>query len=332
MDFEIIMEKIQSLSLSVVIPVKNEENRIVKCLDSIFSAKIDLNFEVIVVDNGSTDQTVSIVESYGCRVLIAPEVTISGLRNLGARNANGAILAFVDADVEVSYLWAEIALSLLHASSTLSCITGKINISPQPTWVEKTWGMNRTEKSKQHLVDWASSMNMFVKKNDFFKVNGFNEKMVTCEDVDFSYRLRQAGMNILYDERVAVTHHGEAKTLYQFFKKEKWRGVSLLDGILSHGLKREELPSLSQVIFFLVAFFSLLIFTVNRNLLLSIFACGAMVSLPFMRAVILSYKNKTIKSFGQLLVIWFIYYVARGIAFIENIIGLFIRKLKVRIW
>jgi glycosyltransferase involved in cell wall biosynthesis len=315
--------------LSIIIPVKNEEHRIGKCLNAISSAKSSSKFEVIVVDNGSTDKTVSVVENLGHVVLSAPEATISGLRNLGAKNAKGSILAFVDADVEVSHLWAEFALALFQSFPSLSCVTGEINISPQPTWVEKTWGLNRAKRSGKHVVDWASSMNMFVKKDVFFNVNGFNENLITCEDVDLSYRLRQAGMKILYDERVSVTHHGEAKTLLQFFKKEKWRGTSVLDGILSHGLKREEIPSLFQVVFFLLSFLLLFIFFVKQDLMLSLIACGVLISLPFVRAVVLSYKNNTLKSFGQLLLIWFVYYIARGFSFIENVVTLLFYKLKV---
>lgn len=315
--------------LSIIVPVRNEERRIERCIESILVAISEINAEIIVVDNGSTDRTVHFARNMGCLVLIAPEASIAGLRNLGAKNAKAQILGFVDADIEVSPEWAKSALSLLQNSDNLSCVTGKINISQQPTWVEKTWGLNRTKKPGQHLVDWASSMNMFVKNDDFFNINGFNENLITCEDVDLSYRLRQAGMKILYDERVSVTHHGEAKTLFQFFKKEKWRGTSVLDGIFSHGLKREEIPSLFQVVFFLLSFLLSLIFFVKQNLILSLLACGALISLPFVRAVVLSYKNKTFKSFGQLLIIWFVYYIARCFAFIENVARLLFLKLKV---
>ena len=307
------------IELSIIVPVKNEEKRIGKCLQAIFSTKLAVSFEIIIIDNGSIDQTVNICEGYGGAVLSAPQAKIAGLRNIGAKNAKGHILAFVDADVEVSNSWAESALTLLNSSKTISCVTGKINISPHPTWVEKTWGLNRTEKSGQHLVDWASSMNMFIKKNDFFNVNGFNENLITCEDVDLSYRLRQAGMKIFYDERVSVTHHGEAKTLLQFFKKEKWRGTSVLDGILSHGLKREEIPSIFQVLFFLLSFFFLVLFFIKQNLMLFLIAFGALIFLPFVRAVCISFKNDTIKSFGDLLIIWLVYYIARVVAFAQNI-------------
>lgn len=312
--------------MSVIIPVKNEERRISTCLKAVFASKLSANFEVIVVDNGSTDKTVEIAQSFGCEVLYAPYATISKLRNIGAERAKGSLFAFVDADIEVSRLWAEVAVSLFEETKSLSCVTGKIEISPVPTWVERTWKLNRTNSSNQHFVSWASSMNMIIKKCDFIKINGFNETLVTCEDVDLSYRLRQHGLKILYDHRLLVTHHGEAKTLSQFFKKERWRGSSALDGILAHKLNRRELFYLFQIQLFLISIVIFIYGVIKRDSFLMIYSCMAILFFPLLRAFHLSFKNKTIKPFFQLLLVWIAYYTARGIALLDNITRLLTRK------
>src|SRR5579884_1618468 len=91
------------VSVSIIIPALNEARMIGKCLESV--AQLDFphgHFEVILVDNGSTDDTVKIAESFTDRihlkVLQKRGVRISGLRNLGAREAQGEIVAFLDAD------------------------------------------------------------------------------------------------------------------------------------------------------------------------------------------------------------------------------------------
>ena len=67
---------------SIIIPAKNEEHNIGKCLDSILAVDFQLErFEVIVVDNGSTDRTVQVSKTKGATVYFEPELTISGLRN-----------------------------------------------------------------------------------------------------------------------------------------------------------------------------------------------------------------------------------------------------------
>src|SRR5215475_9251882 len=92
-----------AVSISIIIPALNEEKMIGRCLESLTKLAFARDrFEVLVVDNGSRDKTLMIVESFkdrlNLRVLQQAGVRISALRNLGARAAAGDILAFLDAD------------------------------------------------------------------------------------------------------------------------------------------------------------------------------------------------------------------------------------------
>jgi len=82
--------------LSVIIIAKNEEKRIVQCLESVAFAD-----ERIVVDNGSTDKTMDFARRYGAKVCIAKELDFSGLRELGLKEAMGPWVLYIDADEEV---------------------------------------------------------------------------------------------------------------------------------------------------------------------------------------------------------------------------------------
>jgi GT2 family glycosyltransferase len=175
---------------------------------------------------------------------------VSGLRNLGARHATHDILAFVDADCLVARDWLKNAERYFKEPEAI--IWGAPPVLPEnPTWVQKTWFHIRKKTSRIERVEWLESMNMFIRKSDFNAIQGFNETLVTCEDVDLCYRAKSLG-HIISDSRLKVIHLGEAATLKDFFKKEVWRGTSNYQGMFSHGLKVKELPSLFIPAYFLL--------------------------------------------------------------------------------
>jgi hypothetical protein len=93
-------------------------------------------------------------------------------------------------------------------------------------------------------------MNLIVRRDDFLTVSGFNEQLETVEDVDLCYRLGQRG-TILWTPAMEAIHWGEARDLRTFWRKESWRSISNLRGVLSHGLRWDELPSLGYPLYVL---------------------------------------------------------------------------------
>jgi glycosyltransferase involved in cell wall biosynthesis len=234
---------------SIIIPAKNEEKFLPGCLDSIGVISYPRNLvEVIVVDNGSTDATREIARSRGAQVLVDRQKNVSGLRNAGARHAKGEILAFIDADCLASSNWLEVAA--LYFSRPDVVAWGAPPRPPRPsTWVQQTWYLVRQKNESVQDVEWLESMNLFVRKEQFLAAGGFDETLVTCEDVDLSYRLSKSG-RIVSDSRISVIHLGEARTVREFMRKEIWRGRSNLSGLKSHGFSLKELPSLSIPLYF----------------------------------------------------------------------------------
>ena len=98
--------------VSVIIPALNEEKNIAQTI-SFIQAFAPSNTEIVVVDNGSQDETVAIAESMGVLVIERPGVTIAALRNEGVRACSGGVLAFIDADVTTTKEWGEV-LSLIR--------------------------------------------------------------------------------------------------------------------------------------------------------------------------------------------------------------------------
>lgn len=85
---------------------------------------------------------------------------------------------------------------------------------------------------------------MFLRRRDFLQIEGFGENLVAAEDVDLCVRLAKLPGSIISEMQVANIHHGEPRTLSDFFCKEYWRGSSGLLAFFSHGMPLHELPSL----------------------------------------------------------------------------------------
>lgn len=213
------------LDFSIIIPAKNEERNIGNCLTSIFSIAFDKpRYEVVVVDNGSEDRTIEIAKDMGATVYEKPNLTISGLRNFGASQSQGNILVFLDADCTVDKDWLEAATPYL-VMQDVAAFGSAPTLPPHSTWVQRAWFHIREKKQTIEEVEWLESMNMFIPRNIFFTVGGFDESLITCEDYDLSIRLGQHG-RMVSDKRIQAVHHGEAKTLTRFFAKERWRATS----------------------------------------------------------------------------------------------------------
>ena len=256
--------------ISIIIPTFNEGKRLPSCLDSILHLNyLHENFEVIVIDNGSTDGTLEVAEKSGVLVLVDKNKNVSGLRNLGARKAKGDILAFVDADCTVSEDWLGRA-SPYFVKEDVAAWGSPPSVPSGATWVQRTWYLVRKKDQAVKEVDWLESMNLFVRRDQFLSIGGFNEDLVTCEDADFCFRIAKYG-RIVSDSRISVIHLGEASTVKEFMKKEIWRGQGNLRGVFSHGLLLRELPSFIIPIYFGVLIPLLvvgLVITRNPNLLI----------------------------------------------------------------
>ena len=300
------------VKVSVIIPAKNEADYLARCLNSL--AKLDFpegQFEVIVVDNGSTDLTPTIAGNFSCIFVSVPEAkTIAAVRNRGAAVATGDILVFLDADCTVSPDWLQQA-KRYFSREDIACFGSSPVIPENPTWVEATWFLVRKSRQPVFERDWQESTNMFVPRTTFEKVGGFNEELATCEDVDLSYRLLEHG-KILSDSRIIAVHHRDPKTITTFFAKERWRGRSNYQGVLLHGVKIAELPSLLLPLYVTgLLVFSLLLAGFSTWLPALISLCGA--ELPVAALAWTKIRNDFDPvAYWRLLFLYNVYFVARA--------------------
>ena len=304
--------------VSIIIPARNEAERLHDCLKALSSQNYPKDYyEIILMDNGSADGTAQIAMGYGAKVFIHPELRISGLRNCGARVTAGNLLAFVDADVVVSKDWLSSAIDCLNRNPGAGC-AGSFPLPPNKSgWVTKSWWSLQIPKNfkSDEEVNWLPSMNMVIKKEAFELVGGFNSNLVTCEDVDFCYRLG-AKYKIIYCKDMEAIHYGEPKSLRELFRKERWRGTSNYDGLKAHGFRIDELPSLLLPIYYLILaiwfVFAIIAFSWKSLTVNLVFWF-----LPPLLKSYLSARKLSNYSLHKMMICYFVYSFARTIAAID---------------
>ncbi len=309
--------------VSVIIPVRNDARRLAVCLRSL--AEVDYpagRFEIIVIDNASHDDSAAVARAAGAKVLVHPDLRVGALRNRGAAAAGGEILALVDSDHEVPPNWLRAGVEELIADSDLSTIGSPYLAPPQGTWVQRVWAMHRLRESRRREVGWLGAGNLFIRKRDFDRIGGFDESLVAAEDVDLCERLRKAQGRIVSDMRVANVHHGEPKTLGQFFRKELWRGSSGIRAFFAHGMPLHELPSLAFPLYHLLGIAAVASAAITWGLGASWLWLAAVVLALALPALMLGLKTSF--QVGQplamppLAVLYFTYGLARAVALFKR--------------
>jgi hypothetical protein len=214
----------ESPGVSFIVPVRDDAVRLRKCLQSLDANRAaGVNVEMIVVDNGSNDDSRAVALAAGAQVLECPGLRVSELRNRGAAAARSPILAFVDADHEIVPDWARCAAETL-GSSSIGAVGAAYSAPTNGTWVQKTYDLLRRHHQEIRDVEWLASGNMAIRRDSFTQIGGFDETLETCEDVDLSWRLRAAGLRIVHDPRLRSTHLGDPASLAEVFRGELWRG------------------------------------------------------------------------------------------------------------
>lgn len=310
-------------TVTVIIPVKNDAERLSVCLKSLAKSSAD---QIVVVDNGSTDSSLEVAKRAGCITLEAPRAKVGAMRNRGVASSDGEILAFVDSDHELSEEWLETGVRLLSGDERAVAVGSHYLPPTNGTWVQRAWAVHRLRGASPREVDWLGSGNLFVRRSDFLKVNGFREDLTAAEDVDLCYRLRsELGGRIICDQSIRNIHHGEAKTIGAFFRKEYWRGSSGLRAWASQGFPLRDLPSflwpLWHLFGLLVVIAMLVAAVMNRTpalILSSLVAIGVLILPSMILSCRTCWKESRWDCLPTLAVLYFVYGLARAAALCKN--------------
>jgi glycosyltransferase involved in cell wall biosynthesis len=225
--------------ISIVIPMYNEAPHITRTLLAAQHAAdtAGVECELIVVDNGSTDQGPQIARQFGAQVLDMPGLLIGALRNRGAAVATGEWLAFIDADIEVPEDWLTLLLKIQYAVK-VDILGLDLHTPAEAPWYASAWQrrMLRPSAESVQAVRWLPSANLLMRHHWFDKVGGFDENLRTGEDKDFTMRLASAGARLMSVNQSVALHWGYEGSWREWMGKEFWRQGSHLQLLRSHGL------------------------------------------------------------------------------------------------
>ncbi len=302
------------ITISFIIPVLNGEKYIKGCLGHICSEMAPED-EIIVVDNGSTDTTLSIVRGYpSVRILQYPDITIGALRNRGANAAKGDIFAFIDSDCLLCKDWRQSVETTLGDDNVGA--TGSTCDPPlDANWMVRAWQSSRVRH--QTAVHYLNSANLVVKRQVFESIEGFDDELVTDEDSDIGLKINLAGFIIIENPDVRVINLGVPETLRQFYRQKKWHAI----GGFKLGIgTRLDKPMIMHVLFLLSALATVFavyfveVGTLNPTVIPALFLWVPVATALYR---ILQYKN--FRYFFHLVVLYLIFYFARTEALTQAI-------------
>jgi glycosyltransferase involved in cell wall biosynthesis len=229
-----------SPTVSVIIPTFNRWPLVGDAIDSVLAQSYG-DFEVIVVDDGSTDGTVQQLSRFGSplRVLQQPNRGVSAARNLAARHARGSYLAFLDSDD----LWLPEKLALQTAfmeqnPAVQICQTEEV-------WIRNGVRVNPKAKHRKPSGDiFISSLELclvspsavMLTRELFERVGGFDESLPVCEDYDLWLRIAVDHSVPLIDDALVIKRGGHADQLSRsMWGMDRYR-VLALQKLLRSGL------------------------------------------------------------------------------------------------
>jgi glycosyltransferase involved in cell wall biosynthesis len=213
--------------ISFIVPAWNEASLIGATIDSIHLAVRDLSepYEVIVSDDGSTDETAMVAERYGARVVKVEHRQIAATRNSGAREAKGEFFIFVDADTIVDATVVGAALDAM----TKGAVGGgaAVSLDEDVPWYAKA--MMPVFVIMFRTLGLAAGCFVFSTRSAFEAVGGFDETYFGAEEIVISRALKRKGRFVVLKHKV-VTSGRKLRThspieVWAFMVRLAFRGV-----------------------------------------------------------------------------------------------------------
>ncbi|MCC7146598.1 MAG: glycosyltransferase [Phycisphaeraceae bacterium] len=191
------------MTFSFIIPAYNEEALIADTLEHVRAAaeSVGLAYEVIVVDDASTDQTAALARAGGAKVVSVNLRHIAAVRNAGAREAQGEFLIFVDADTWLPKETLQAALAALRAGA----VGGGAHVrGDQPAgWSAELfliiWNMI------SRVMRWSAGCFIFARAADFAAVGGYNEAFFASEEIVLSKAMKKRGRWVILRQPVVTS-------------------------------------------------------------------------------------------------------------------------------
>ena len=196
------------MKLSIIIPTLNEEAQIGLLLDFL-SPKINASLEVLIVDGGSEDKTIDVINHYKKVKLIQTEQASRAVQlNCGAQAATGDILYFIHADVQPLSSFVEDIDKAIYKGADFGCYRFKFDKKTPMLQFNAWW------TRFNFMFCRGGDQTLFIKRDSFFELGGFNETYCIMEDFEFINRARKTLKFYIIPKNVIVSTRKYDKNSY----------------------------------------------------------------------------------------------------------------------
>ena len=215
------------IDLCFIIPCYNSAQTIEKTLNSVFSQKTTFKFEVIVIDNGSTDTTRDIVGKFDLALLYESVKGANHARNLGIKHANSKYVAFVDSDVVLAEDWMESLLNYIKENKLLAA-QGQVVLKGLDDSLLNRYRTSFTNKGPSNWISLVTSNKnvghintaaCIYELKTLRSVKGFSQTLPIHEDVDLTYKIRSLPDGSIGATAFAVAHCFYSGSMLSYFKR-----------------------------------------------------------------------------------------------------------------
>ena len=273
------MELEQEFLFTIIVPCKNEDKYILKCLNSIFNQNFPKNmFEVIIVDGKSEDKTVEIVKKFAIdnpqvnlRILENHDGIVPKSLNIGIKNAKGEFIVRMDAHAEYPPDYLELIYLTYMNYPDVDNVGGKLIAKPGGNSIIAVaiskviscrFGIgNSSFRLDIDGIRYADTVPFGAyKKSIFKKIGFFNENLKRNQDLEFNIRIKRHGGKILLNPKITVYYYGR-RTLKDFFIQNFLNGYWVIYGMKFAPMPfsfRHIVPLLALITFVFLLFFSFL--------------------------------------------------------------------------
>lgn len=225
------------MSIDVIIPTFNRARIVSNAIESVLDQTY-ANFKLHLVDDGSTDNTVEILERYSThpnvKIYIQNNKGVSSARNLAAFEGNNKWISFLDSDdfwmpnkleIQLDYLKKNTSCRFLHSEELW--IRNGIRVNPKQKYQKSN--ENIFERSLDFCL--ISPSTVILRRDLFIEKKGFDESLVVCEDFDLWLKILSTEENIGFISRPLIEKHGgHADQLStKFVAMDYWRIKSLVN-------------------------------------------------------------------------------------------------------
>lgn len=226
------MRQRPSIIFSVVVATHDRQQLLQKCLASLASQSLSQKmFEVIVIDNNSSDNTSVVIKNYYKKItnfstIFESKEGLGLARQIGANNAKRIWLAYIDDDACADPNWLKNAKIFINRYNSASAFGGPYDRycnAQIPDWFPKEYGVlnHGTEIKKLDLTDnWLTGSNFFVKTSVLKKIGGFDgslgmrgKSLGYGEETQVLVKIKNLGLSIFYVPSIKVTHNLAEKKL-----------------------------------------------------------------------------------------------------------------------